>query len=156
MSKKTKAPSFELKDQTGKKHALKDYKGKWLLLYFYPKDDTPGCTKEACTLSENFSELKKYNARVLGVSADSVESHKKFSGKYKLTFPLLSDEEKNVIKAYKAWGKKKFMGREFMGIKRISYLISPTGYIEKKYDPVKPAFHADEVLKDLKNIKKNL
>lgn len=148
-----KAPNFKLPDQDGKFHSLADYQGKWLLLYFYPKDNTPGCTKEACELRDSFADFKKAQAVVLGVSADSVDSHNNFSSKFKLSFPILSDPDKKVIKAYNAWGEKKFMGRSYMGIKRISFLINPLGKIVKIYEQVKPADHAAEVLNDIKNLK---
>ena len=141
-----KAPAFELPDQDGKTRKLLDYSGKWVLLYFYPKDDTPGCTIEACSIRDSFANFKKMKTIVLGVSADSVKSHKKFEKKYKLPFSILSDENKKVIKAYGIWGKKKFMGREYMGIKRTSFLISPEGKIAKIYEDVKAASHASEVL----------
>lgn len=156
-----KAPAFELPDQNGKIHKLSDYSGKWILLYFYPKDDTPGCTIEACSIRDNFGSFKKMKTIVLGVNADSIKSHKKFEKKYKLPFPILSDESKKIIKAYGVWvvqtlrslqtrrGKKKFMGREYMGIKRISFLIDPSGKISKIYEDVKPASHAGEVLASL-------
>ena len=147
------APNFKLPDQTGNFHQLADYKGKWLLLYFYPRDNTPGCTKEACALRDSFMDFKKNQAVVLGVSADSIESHNKFSDKHQLSFPILADVDKDVIKAYGAWGEKKFMGQSFMGIKRISFLIDPKGKIVKIYEKVKPAEHALEVLTDIKKLK---
>jgi len=147
----TKAPDFNLPDQEGKLHKLSDYKGKWVLLYFYPKDDTPGCTKEACGIRDEFKNFKNLNIVVLGVSADSSESHKKFAQKYKLPFTLLSDESKKVLKKYGVWGKKKFMGKEYEGILRTSFLINPDGKIVKIYEQVKPDIHAKEVLKDFKN-----
>lgn len=149
-----KAIDFSLTDQNNKVHSLKDYQGQWVLLYFYPKDDTPGCTKEACGFRDHLNELKKHSVVVLGVSADSVESHKKFALKYHLNFPLLSDVNKEVIKKYQAWGKKKFMGKEFEGILRISYLINPQGEIVKKYEKVKPESHPQEVLNDIQNYEK--
>jgi len=145
-----KAPGFHLPDQAGKEHDLKDYAGKWVLLYFYPKDDTPGCTVEACTLRDNFPEFKKLGIVVLGASADAVKKHAKFAEKYDLPFTLLADEEKKLVNAYGVWAKKKFMGREYMGILRNSYLISPEGKIAKSYEGVKPAQHAEEVLADLR------
>ena len=145
-----KAPGFHLPDQAGKEHDLKDYAGKWVLLYFYPKDDTPGCTVEACTLRDNFPKFKKMKAVVLGVSADAVKKHAKFAEKYDLPFTLLSDEKKEMLGDYGVWAKKKFMGREYMGILRNSYLIDPQGKIAKIYEGVKPAEHAEEVLQDLK------
>ncbi len=150
----TKAPSFSLADQDGKTHALKDVAGKWMLLYFYPKDDTPGCTTEACTIRDNWNGFRKLKIAVFGVSPDAVKSHKKFAEKFDLPFPLLADEEKKVVKAYGVWGKKKFMGREYMGVMRTSFLIDPKGKIAKVYENVKPKDHADEVLKDLKDLMK--
>ena len=130
-----KAPDFSLQDQNGTNHKLSDYSGKQVLLYFYPKDDTPGCTTEACEIRDNFDAFKKLNIIVLGVSADSVESHEKFAGKYDLPFTLLSDKDKTVINAYGV-------------IKRTSFLIDKKGKIEKIYENVKPAEHAKEVIKD--------
>ncbi len=149
-----KAPSFSLSDQDGKIHKLADYKGQWVLLYFYPKDDTPGCTKEACMIRDNFPEFKKLKVQVFGVSADSAAKHAKFATKYKLPFTLLADEQKEVIEKYGVWTKKKFMGREYMGILRTSFLIDPDGKIAKIYENVKPPVHAEEVLADLKQLKK--
>jgi peroxiredoxin Q/BCP len=143
------APDFKLKDQNGKIHKLSNYQGKWVLLYFYPKDDTPGCTKEACAIRDNFPNFKKLSVVVLGVSVDSVESHKKFSQKYNLPFTLLSDERKEIVKKYGVWGKKKFMGKEYEGTLRTSFLISPQGKIAKIYENVKPEIHAEEVLNNL-------
>jgi len=145
-----KAPAFTLPDQKGKMHSLKDYKGKWVLIYFYPKDDTPGCTKEACAIRDNYPKFKKLKIQVFGVSADKVAKHEKFADKYDLPFTLLSDEEKTMIKDYGVWGKKKFMGREYMGINRMSFLIDDKGKIAKVYPKVKPADHAEEVLEDIK------
>lgn len=146
------APAFSLPDQDGNMHKLAGYKGKWVLLYFYPKDDTPGCTKEACGVRDVFPKFKKMNAVVFGVSADSSAKHKKFAEKYALPFILLSDENKDAINAYGVWAKKKFMGREYMGILRISFLIDPKGKIAKVYENVKPETHAEEVLKDVKEL----
>lgn len=143
------APDFSLPDQTGKTHTLADYRGRWLLLYFYPRDLTPGCTVEACTIRDSFADFEARNAAVLGVSADSVASHQKFAQKHGLPFPLLADTEKVLCEAYGVWGKKKFMGREYMGISRVSFLIDPAGTIAKVYDPVKPSEHAGEVLADI-------
>ncbi len=140
-------------DQNGKTHTLSDYRGKWALLYFYPKDNTSGCTKEACEIRDNISGFGKMKTVVLGVSVDSVKSHEKFAEKYKLPFPLLSDGEKKVVKLYGAWGRKKFMGREYDGTYRISFLIDPEGKIAKIYGKVKPDTHAAEVLDDLKSAK---
>ena len=144
-----KAPAFELPDQNGKVHKLSDYTGRVVLLYFYPKDDTPGCTKEACGIRDQWADFKKTGVIVLGVSTDTAKSHKKFAEKYDLPFPLLSDESKELVKAYGVWGPKKFMGREFLGTKRWSFLIGPDGMIVKIYENVKPAEHTAEVLADV-------
>jgi peroxiredoxin Q/BCP len=146
----TKAPSFKASDQDGVTRSLKDYAGRWVILYFYPKDDTPGCTKEACGFRDGFSKFKRAGIEVIGVSVDSVKKHAKFVEKYSLPFTLLSDEEKKIVEAYGVWGLKKFMGREYMGTNRVSYLIDPIGKIAKVYDKVKPDEHADEVLADVK------
>ena len=151
----TKALDFTLPDQNGECHTLSDYHGKWVFLYFYPKDDTPGCTKEACGVRDMFPKFKKMDAIVFGVSADSVVRHKKFAEKYKLPFTLLSDEDKKIINAYGVWAKKKFMGREYMGILRTSFLIDPKGKIAKIYEQVKPDAHAEEVLTDLQVLGSN-
>lgn len=140
---------FSLPDQKGKIHKLSDYKGKWIVLYFYPKDDTPGCIKEACGFRDIIEEFKKKNAVVLGVSKDSVDSHKKFSEKYHLNFPLLSDPEKGVIEQFDAWGEKKFLGKTFMGTMRNTYLIDPQGNVLKKFEKVNPLTHPQEILKEL-------
>lgn len=149
-----KAIDFSLPDQNGKIHKLSDYSGKWVVLYFYPKDDTPGCTKEACGFRDNINELKKLKVVVLGISADSIDSHKKFSQKYNLNFSILSDESKEIIKKYNAWGRKKFMGKEFEGILRITYLINPQGKIVKKYENVKPEQHAKQIITDIRALSK--
>lgn len=148
-----KAPEFEALDQNGINHRLSDYLGKWVVFYFYPKDDTPGCTKEACNFRDSFHQLESMGAVLLGVSKDTVKSHKKFADKYQLNFPILSDESLSIIKKYEAWGSKKFMGKEYDGIFRITYLINPEGVIEKSYDKVNPLVHAGEIIKDLKNMK---
>jgi peroxiredoxin Q/BCP len=147
------APDFKLKDQGNKEHSLKESLGKWVLLYFYPRDNTPGCTKEACELRDNFFEFKKYNTIVFGISTDKVDSHKKFADKFKLPFTLLADENRTVVNDYGVWGKKKFLGKEYMGTNRMSFLISPKGKIVKIYEEVKPSLHAKEVLEDLKKLK---
>lgn len=143
------APDFKLPDQNGKVHELKDYSGKWLLLYFYPRDNTPGCTTEACELRDNFSSLSKHNAQVLGISGDSIKSHASFAEKFKLPFPLLADENKELIKAYGVLVEKSMFGKKYLGIARSSFLIDPQGKIVKIYDKVKPNSHARDVLKDL-------
>lgn len=129
-----------------------DAKGVWSLLYFYPKDDTPGCTKEACTLRDTYPKFKKLGVHVFGVSTDSSVSHDKFIKKFDLPFTLIPDENKELVRAYGVWGKKKFMGREYMGTNRSSFLIDPKGKIAKIYEDVKPEKHAEEVLNDLKTL----
>lgn len=146
------APDFTLPDQFGSNHSLSDYRGRWVVLYFYPKDDTPGCTKEACAFRDSLTGFKAKNVAVLGVSKDSIRSHKKFAEKFSLDFPLLSDPEATAIKAYGAWGPKKFMGREFEGILRRTILINPQGEIAKEYPDVDPVLHAGEVLTDLERL----
>lgn len=140
------APDFVLPDQFGKMHKLSDYRGKWVLLYFYPKDMTPGCTDEACAFRDSKNQISSAGLVILGVSVDSVASHEKFYKKYNLNFPLLSDEKKEVVKKYGVWGKKKFMGHEYEGTMRESFLINPEGKIEKIYQDVKPSRYAEEVL----------
>ncbi len=147
-----KVIDFKLQDQDSKFHSLSDYLGKRVILYFYPKDDTPGCTKEACSFRDSFNQLQNLGVIVLGVSKDSIVSHQKFAQKYHLNFPLLSDPEAKVIKAYKAWGKKKFLGKEYEGILRTTYLINPKGIIAKVYEKVDPIDHANLILADLQLI----
>ncbi len=142
------APDFSLPDQDGKTHALADYRGRRVLLYFYPKDDTPGCTTEACAIRDAFASFEDGGIAVLGISADSAARHRKFADKYALPFPLLSDPKHATIERYGAWQEKRMMGRTYMGIARISYLIGPDGLIERAYGSVKPAEHAGEVLAD--------
>ncbi|XKT74125.1 MAG: thioredoxin-dependent thiol peroxidase [Patescibacteria group bacterium UBA2163] len=148
----TPAPEFTLSDQNGNVHTLSQYKGQWVLLYFYPKDDTPGCTKEACAIRDTFPEFSAINAQVFGVSKDSVASHKKFAEKYSLPFPLLSDEDGTVVGQYGVWQEKQFMGKKYMGIMRSSFLIDPDGIIKKVYEKVRPEQHAEEVIEDLKSL----
>jgi peroxiredoxin Q/BCP len=147
------APAFSLPDQDGNVHSLADYRGKWVLLYFYPKDDTPGCTKESCGLRDVWSELIKRHCIVLGVSIDSPESHRKFRQKYELPFTLLSDESKEVVQAYGVWREKKFLGKAYMGTARLSFFIDPEGNVAKIYEDVKPEDHAQEVLQDLERLR---
>ena len=147
-----KAHNFSLTDQNGKLHSLADYKGRWVVLYFYPKDDTPGCTKEACGFRDFSKEYSEKGIAILGVSKDSVASHKKFAEKYHLNFPILSDESKEVIKAYGAWGEKKFMGRVFEGTLRKSYIINPKGEVVKTYEKVNPLIHAQQIIKDISEL----
>ena len=148
-NKKMRAPSFSLPDQTDKIHNLTDYQGKWLLLYFYPADDTPGCTAEACSFRDGRELLAEKGVEVIGVSKDSVKSHEKFVKKYDLNFTILADPSLETIKAYGAWGRKKMMGREFDGVLRNTYLISPSGEIAKTYEGVDPKTHIGDILKDL-------
>lgn len=148
----SQAPSFALPDQNGKIHQLVDYRGKWLLLYFYPKDNTPGCTVEACTLRDNWNKFTKLNASVLGISADGILSHQKFSTKFALPFPILADEKKSMLQSYGVLAEKSMFGKTFLGIKRSSFLIDPDGKIAKIYKNVKPADHAEQVLADIKEL----
>lgn len=147
------APFFVLPDQNGEEQSLAAHLGEWVILYFYPKDDTPGCTKEACSFRDGYAELRKEGITVFGISVDSVKSHLKFAEKYSLPFPLLSDEEKKVVERYGVWGKKKFMGREYLGIARTTFLIDPNGVIAKVYENVKPDEHAVAILADLKSLR---
>ncbi len=147
------APDFELLDQDGKSHKLSDYKGGRFLLYFYPKDNTEGCTKEACVLRDDFLGFKKLNVKIVGVSVDSVKSHKKFADEYKLPFTLLADEDKKMVNAYGVWAEKSIYGKKYMGTLRTSFLINPEGKIENIYEKVVPEEHSKEVLEDLKNTK---
>lgn len=144
-----KAPAFTLSDQNGKKHSLSEYAGKKVLLYFYPKDDTPGCTTEACSFRDRLNELKKQKVQVLGVSCDDEKSHKKFAEKFQLNFPLLADTDKKVVNKYGVWLEKSMYGRKYMGIQRDSFLIDEKGVVVKHYEKVKPAEHVDEVIKDV-------
>ncbi len=143
------APDFSLADENGKVQRLSDYAGKPVLLYFYPKDDTPGCTTEACNFRDDYSVYEKAGVVILGVSPDSSKSHAKFKQKYHLPFTLLADEGHKVCELYGVWGRKKMMGREYDGVFRTSVLIGPDGVIRKVYENVKPADHSKEVLADL-------
>ncbi len=140
----TIAPAIQAADQKGEIHSLAQYRGQWVLLYFYPRDNTPGCTQEACSLRDSYPNFQKIKAVILGVSTDSVASHGKFADKFQLPFTLLSDSDKKIVSAYAASGL----------FRRISYLINPDGLIAKAYSKVKPALHADEVLNDLNNLNK--
>ena len=144
-----KAPAFSLKDDNGKTVSLADFKGKKVVLYFYPKDSTPGCTTESCDFRDNLSRINKAKAVVLGVSADSVESHVKFKTKQGLNFPLLSDPDHKALNAYGVWQEKSLYGRKFMGIVRSTFIIDEAGKIAKVYAKVKVAGHADDVLASL-------
>jgi len=147
----TTAPAFKTTDENGDKVSLKDLRGQKIVLYFYPKDDTPGCTKEACSFRDGFAPFKKQGIRVLGVSPDSEASHKKFITKYKLPFTLLADTDRSIAEAYGVWGEKKFMGRTYMGVHRTTFLIDEKGKIKKIFDKVKPEDHAREVLEAFAN-----
>lgn len=147
------APDFTLQDESGKTHSLADYKGKWLVLYFYPKDDTPGCTAEACSLRDAATDISELDAEVIGVSADDAKSHSKFIAKHHLNFTLLSDPNKTVIEAYGAWGKKMF-GKE--GILRRTFIINPHGEVVKVYGRVTPLGHGEQITAELKRLKERL
>lgn len=149
------APSYSLPDQNNTLHTSSELKGSWHIVYFYPKDDTPGCTKEACSFRDASNVYKEKGITVIGISKDSVASHKKFAEKYHLKFTLLSDESKDVIKAFGAWGLKKFMGKEFEGTKRNSYLINPKGEIVKSYESVNPLTHSSKIIEDFDSISRS-
>ena len=149
-----KAPEFKLPSTNKKNYSLKDSIGKYVVIYFYPKDDTPGCTIETNDFNKLLAKFKKLNCEVFGISKDNLKSHNKFRDKYKIKFDLLADEELKVLKKYKVWGKKKFMGREFMGIIRSTFLIDKKGKILKTWINVKVKDHAKEVLDTLDNIVK--
>ena len=140
------APEFNLMDETGVIRRLADYRGKAVVLYFYPKDDTPGCTKEACDFRDSISAYRQAGVEVLGISPDSAKSHTKFKEKFSLPFSLLADEEHHVAEAYGVWGRKKFMGREYDGVFRTTFLIGADGTLVKVFENVKPEGHAAEVL----------
>ena len=145
-----KAPAFTASANGGGQVSLKDFKGKHVVLFFYPKDDTPGCTKEACAFRDEHADFVKAKAVVLGVSCDSITKHDKFVAKYDLPFLLLADEDREIANKYGAWGLKKFMVKEYEGIHRISYLIDPAGKIQKIWAKVKPEEHAAEVLAEIR------
>jgi peroxiredoxin Q/BCP len=140
------APPFEGVDQNGNTIRLQDLRGRKVILYFYPKDNTPGCTKEACNLRDNYAALQEAGYIIIGVSADTIESHKKFAEKYNLPFSLLADPEKKIISAYQAWGKKKLYGKEYEGTLRITYIIDENGIISRIIKNVKPEQHASQIL----------
>jgi len=140
------APEFSAAANGGGKISLADLRGQNVILYFYPRDDTPGCTKEACAFRDHFADFKKKGAVVLGVSIDPVKAHDKFVEKYKLPFTLLADEDKKIVQAYGVWGEKSFMGRKYLGTHRATFLIGPDGRIKKIWPKVKPDEHAEEVL----------
>jgi len=146
-----KAPDFTLKNQNEETISLNDFKGKNIVLYFYPKDDTSGCTAEACSFRDDFPKFEKTDAVILGVSPDSVESHKRFEQKYNLNFDLLSDEKKEVLEKYDVWKEKNMYGRKYMGVERTTYIIDPEGKIKKIFRKVKVNGHNQEVLEALKS-----
>lgn len=141
-----RAPEFTALNQHGQRISLSDLKGKPVVLYFYPRDDTPGCTKEACGFRDSFAEFRKKGAVVLGVSTDTLKSHGKFAEKFKLPFDLLVDEDKSIVQAYGVWGEKRFMGRKYQGTHRVTFLIGADGKIKQLWPAVKPDEHAAEVL----------
>ena len=143
------APAFHLADQTGTKHRLSAYKGQWVVVFFYPKDNTPGCTKEACGFRDAEAQLQDLGAVVLGISPDAVKSKEKFASKFDLNFPILADEEKATCEKYGVWQEKKNYGRTYMGVIRTTYLIDPTGKVAKRWDKVRVAGHVDAVLQTL-------
>jgi peroxiredoxin Q/BCP len=146
----TQAPDFSLQDQDGTTKTLSDYAGRWLVLYFYPKDDTPGCTTEACNFRDERDAIAEFgNATVVGISKDSVRSHKKFAEKHGLNFTLLSDPDHVTAEAYGSWKPKKFMGREYMGVTRDTFIVSPNGQLAKEYRGVDPKTHAAQIIADL-------
>jgi len=146
------APDFELPDQNGKVRRFSEYKRKWVLIYFYPKDFTPGCTTEACSFRDSFKDLQRVGVEIIGISTDSVASHLKFVQKHDLPFIILSDREKTVVKLYDVWKLKKFLGKEYFGTIRTSFLINPQGKVAKIYEKVNPNIHSKEVFEDLKNL----
>ncbi|MBI5944349.1 MAG: thioredoxin-dependent thiol peroxidase [Chloroflexi bacterium] len=141
------APEFEMPDDTNTLRKLSDYRGSNVILYFYPKDDTPGCTKEACNFRDDYSAYEKAGVVILGVSPDDVESHVKFKNKFQLPFPLLADAGHKVCDMYEVWGMKKFMGKEYEGVLRTTFLIGPEGRITQVFENVRPANHSEEILK---------
>jgi peroxiredoxin Q/BCP len=143
------APAFTLKDQDGKTHKLSDYRGRWVVLYFYPRDNTPGCTIQACGFRDNHSKLQKLNAVVLGVSPDDEKAHQKFVEKRKLSFPLLVDPDQAIATKYGAWREKKLFAKKYMGIVRTTYLIDPQGKVARRWDKVKVAGHVADVIKTI-------
>jgi thioredoxin-dependent peroxiredoxin len=140
------APDFELQDDSNQTRHLTDYRGQRVVLYFYPKDDTPGCTREACNFRDDYSAYEKAGVTILGISPDSVESHRKFKEKFQLPFPLLADLEHKICDAYGVWGPKKFMGKAYEGVLRTTFLIDPNGEIVRVFENVRPSEHSVEVL----------
>lgn len=149
------APDFTARDQNGNIVSLKDFTNSWLILYFYPKDNTPGCTKEAKDFTTHQPEFRELGAKIVGISPDSAKSHGKFIDKHELTMQLLSDQEHQIIEAYGAWRLKKFMGKEYMGVVRSTFLISPDGKIAQIWDKVRVKGHVEKVLRDLQKLLSN-
>ena len=147
----TKAPDFTGIDQNGKSISLKDFKGHKVILYFYPKDNTPGCTAQACNLRDNYETLLKQGFKVIGISTDSAKSHKKFEEKYNLPFPLIADEDKTIVEKYGVWGEKKFMGVKYIGTHRVTFLIDEAGIIKKIIDKPKTGNHTQQILEVIVN-----
>ena len=145
----TQAPPFTLKDRHGKTHTLSDYEGQTIVVYFYPKDDTPGCTKEACSFKDDYASFKEAGVEIIGISPDTVESHQKFTEKYDLPFTLLADPDHQVCKAYEVWGLKKSFGREYEGVFRTTFIINPDGKVKRVFVNVKPTEHSQEVLAEV-------
>jgi len=149
LSEGVKAPDFELKDSEGNLHKLSDYAGQTIVVYFYPKDDTPGCTKEACSFRDSYAEFNKAGVTIIGISPDKVASHKKFKDKYALPFTLLADADHKVCEAYGVWGLKKSFGREYEGVFRTTYVLGPEGEVKRVFEKVKPSDHSKEVLREV-------
>ncbi len=150
IKKDEQAPEFELMDSEGNLHRLSDYKGQTIVVYFYPKDDTPGCTKEACSFRDSYADFRNAGVEIIGISPDTVNSHAKFTGKYDLPFTLLSDPNHEVCEAYGVWGLKKSFGREYEGVYRTTFIIGPEGEIKRVFENVRPSDHSQEVLEALK------
>jgi peroxiredoxin Q/BCP len=148
------APAFSLADHEGTIRSLSEFRGSWTVVYFYPKDDTPGCTTEACGFRDAFADLKKEGIVVLGISPDSVESHAMFAAKHRLPFTLLADPAKNVLQAYGAWGERSMYGKKYMGVLRSSVLVDPEGTVAKTYPKASPEEHAHEILDDVRALRK--
>ncbi|MCX5658269.1 MAG: thioredoxin-dependent thiol peroxidase [Planctomycetota bacterium] len=148
------APDFKLADQAGATHALKDFRGQWLVIYFYPKDDTPGCTTEACQFRDGIAEFKKRGVAVVGVSPDNEKAHAKFAAKFSLPFPLLADVDKAMVGSYGVWKEKSMYGRKYMGVERTTYLIDPKGKVAHRWEKVKVTDHDADVLKKIDELGK--
>jgi thioredoxin-dependent peroxiredoxin len=149
-----KAPEFELMDDAGSVHKLSDYRGQAIVVYFYPEDDTPGCTKEACSFRDSYAEFRQAGVEIIGISPDSEKSHTDFIKKYKLPFVLLSDPDHKVCQAYGVWGLKQYMDREYEGVFRTTFIIGPDGIVKRVFENVEPADHSQEVLAEIRTINK--